>query len=131
VVNEGLIDGRNEDDNNDDNSQIDEDEDDQKITLDELLDHLVLDSKPDDIIEEEIAAENVEMALQSGGETNMTISDDFAGCTTFVEDGARATKDKIGYVSRDEALNIASKESAIPVNDWGKAFMQKDGKDLM
>lgn len=129
-VKEGLIDGRDEDSNNDDdNSQNDEDDDDQKITLDELLDNLVLDSKPDDIMEDEGAAENVTMALQTGGETSMIISDDFAGCTTFVEDGARASKDKIGYVSRDEALNIASKESAIPVPNWGKDFLQKDGKD--
>lgn len=90
---------------NDEDNDGEDDEDDQKITLDELLDNLVLDSKPDDdeIVEDEM------------GE----------GQAVFITDGERAAKDKIGYVGRDDALNIASKDTAVPVagNTWGKEFM--------
>lgn len=108
----------------DDDSQNEEDEDDQKITLDELLDNLVLDLKPDIV---GVGAEE-DVAMTETGDNNMTTSDDFAGCTSFVEDGARAKKDKIKYVGRGEALNIAEKESAVPVNVWGKDFMHKEEK---
>ncbi|KAL3781096.1 hypothetical protein ACHAW5_005003 [Stephanodiscus triporus] len=109
-----LKEERNDERDEDDGDENDEDEDDQKITLDELLDNLALDSKPD----------AVEDAAMQG---DMTNSDEFQG---FVEEGARAAKDKIGYVSRDEALNIQAKETAIPVvgNVWGEDFMHKDGK---
>jgi len=88
-----------------------DDEDDQKITLDELLDNLVLD-KPDDA-----EIDDDDMA-------------DTEGVFTF--DGERAAKDNIGYVGRSDALNIAAKETAVPVagNTWGKEFMDKDGKFL-
>eukprot|EP00804_Cyclotella_cryptica_P012045 CCRYP_004503-RA/>CCRYP_004503-RA protein AED:0.09 eAED:0.09 QI:117/0.6/0.5/1/0.6/0.5/6/409/599 len=89
-----------------------EDEDDQKITLDELLDNLVLDSKPDEAIE-----------VDDDMETNQG---------AFISEGERAAKDKIGYVGRDEALHIVSKDTAVPVagNVWGKEFMDKDGNFL-
>ncbi|KAL7468885.1 hypothetical protein ACHAXS_009117 [Conticribra weissflogii] len=86
----------------------DEDEDDQKITLDELLDNLVLDSKPD-----------ADDAMGEEGNVEQT----FAG---FVGEGERAAKDNIGYVGRDEALNLATKDSAQPVTEWGKAFFDDD-----
>ncbi|KAL3827372.1 hypothetical protein ACHAXA_003106 [Cyclostephanos tholiformis] len=102
---------RNNDEDDDDVN--DEDEDDQKITLDELLDNLALDSKPDAI--EDAAVQDA-----------MTTSDEFSG---YVE-GARAAKDKIGYVGRDEALGVKAKETAFPVesNIWGEDFMHKNGK---
>jgi NMD protein affecting ribosome stability and mRNA decay len=108
---EGGDDEQDEDDGEDGN---DEDEDDQKITLDELLDNLVLDSKPDAVVEDAAV----------GGDAD---AEQFRG---FVEEGLRAAKDKIGYVGRDEALGIQAKETAIPVvgNVWGEDFMHKDGK---
>ena len=108
---EGGDDEQDEDDGEDGN---DEDEDDQKITLDELLDNLVLDSKPDAVVEDAAV----------GGDAD---AEQFRG---FIEEGLRAAKDKIGYVGRDEALGIQAKETAIPVvgNVWGEDFMHKDGK---
>jgi len=92
----------------DDGEEDDDDEDDQKITLDELLDNLVLDSKPD-----------AEDAM--GEEDN--IEQTFAG---FGGDGERAARDNIGYVGRDEALHLVAKDSAQPVTEWGKAFFDDD-----
>ena len=101
----------------DDNDEED-DEDDQKITLDELLDNLVLDAKPD---AEEDAEMHGEMAndFVAEGQDNMKF---------VVEEGERAAKDNIGYVGRDEALNVPAKDTAIAVNAWGKEFMDKDVK---
>ena len=109
--------GRNDDERveeDEDENDEDEDEDDQKITLDELLDSLALDSKPD-------AVEDATV------QDDMTTSDEYKG---YVEEGARAAKDKISYLGRDEALGLKAKETAIPVagNVWGEDFMQKDGK---
>ena len=111
ALKKGGDDERDEEDGEDGN---DEDEDDQKITLDELLDNLALDSKPDAVVED--AAVRGDAAL-----------DEFR---VYVEEGLRAAKDKIGYVGRDEALGIQVKETAIPVvgNVWGEDFMHKDGK---
>jgi nonsense-mediated mRNA decay protein 3 len=88
-----------------DHDDEDDDDDDQKITLDELLDNLVLDSKPDDA---DMGADDLE-----------------GGHSVFVTDGERAARDNIGYVGRDDALQIASKDTAVPVagNSWGKEFM--------
>jgi len=92
----------------------DEEDDDQKITLDELLDNLVLDSKPD--------AEDGAIL----GETSL----DGGQGMMFVGEGERAAKDSIGYIGRDEALNIEVRDTAIPVADniWGKEFLEKNGK---
>lgn len=103
----------------DDNDDGEEDEDDQKITLDELLDNLVLDAKPDT---EEDAAMDPDAApinVEDGQQMMM-----------FVSEGKRAAEDNIGYVGRDEALNMQDKDSAVAVagNAWGKDFMDKDGK---
>lgn len=96
--------GNNDDDEGDNRG---DDEDDQKITLDELLDNLALDSKPDDADMKEEEGEADE------------------GQAVFVTDGERAAKDNIGYVGRDDALNIAARDTAVPVagNTWGKDFM--------
>ncbi|KAL3765597.1 hypothetical protein ACHAWO_003889 [Cyclotella atomus] len=90
--------GDNDEDDNDD-------DDDQKITLDELLDNLVLDSKPDD--------------------ADMGDDEEIEGQAVFITDGERAAKDNIGYVGREDALHVASKDTAVPVagNSWGKKFM--------
>ena len=97
-----------------------EDEDDQKITLDELLDNLVLDSKPDD----------ADMQQQLDGSDGVVGSQEGGMAMMHAEEGERAAKDNIGYVGRDEALNIQDKDMAVPVagNVWGKEFMDKDGK---
>jgi hypothetical protein len=72
------------------------DEDDQKITVDELLDNLVLDSKPDDA--NEVDDGDDEMEGNQGA---------------FITGGERAARDNIGYVGQDEANNIiSSKEMA-------------------
>jgi nonsense-mediated mRNA decay protein 3 len=104
-----------DDDNVDD--EDDDDEDDQKITLDELLDNLVLDAKPD-------AEDDPEMQ----GEVASDVAEGQEGMKFVIEEGERAAKDNIGYVGRDEALHIQAKDTAIPVNVWGKEFMEKDVK---
>lgn len=104
IYKSGHVVKKDDDDNNDDDG---EDEDDQKITLDELLDNLVLDSKPDDA--NEVDDGDDEMEGNQG---------------VFITDGERAARDNIGYVGRDEANNIASKEMATPVTGWGKEFME-------
>mmetsp|Transcript_6339 Transcript_6339/g.11299 ORF Transcript_6339/g.11299 Transcript_6339/m.11299 type:complete len:617 (+) Transcript_6339:93-1943(+) len=103
------------DDDGDREGDDDDEDDDQKITLDELLDNLVLDSKPD--------ADDNAMA----GDGNL---DEAQGMVMFVGDGERAAKDSIGFVGRDEALNLQAKDTAIPVagNVWGKEFMDSEGK---
>ena len=87
-------DGENEEDN----------EDDQKIILDELLDNLVLDSKPD-ADDEDMNEDN---RLEGGP--------------------SLAAEDSMGYVGRDEALNVPSIEAAVPVkgNVWGDDFLEKN-----
>lgn len=101
-------------------------EDDQKITLDELLDNLVLDAKPDPIDTSQLmqseATPGADAVLGAGQEENNMMM--------FVTDGERAAKDNIGYVGRDDALNMQSKDTATVVdgNVWGKDFMEKGGK---
>lgn len=87
----------------DDNDGDAEDEDDQKISLDELLDNLVLDSRPDE--DDEMAAE--ESALP---------------CMTLFREGERAARDNITYIGRDEALNVQARDIAIVSTEWGKEF---------
>lgn len=99
------------------NDDEEEDEDDQKITLDELLDNLVLDSEPD--APDDAAALD---GTAGGGD-----GDDAAGGTMLApvgEEGERAAKDNIGYVGRDEALALSAKGAATVVagNVWGKEF---------
>jgi len=102
--------------NADDGDENDEDDkdDDQKITLDELLDNLALDTKPDHIKDD--------AAMQLVGDT--TIEEGMV----YVGEGERAAKDKIGYVGREEAVTIQPRETAIPVagNVWGKDFLDED-----
>mmetsp|Transcript_25379 Transcript_25379/g.54571 ORF Transcript_25379/g.54571 Transcript_25379/m.54571 type:complete len:627 (-) Transcript_25379:76-1956(-) len=112
---------KNEDDQDD--NEEDED-DDQKITLDELLDNLVLDTKPDpkDDAAMQLLGDAGDATLGAGQEAN--------NMTMFVTDGERAAKDNIGYVGRDDALNMQAKDTAIAVegNVWGKDFMDKGTK---
>lgn len=95
IYKSGHVVKKDDDDNNDDDG---EDEDDQKITLDELLDNLVLDSKPDDA--NEVDDGDDEMEGNQG---------------VFITDGERAARDNIGYVGQDEANSISSKKMATPV----------------
>lgn len=98
-----------------------DDEDDQKITLDELLDNLVLNSKPD--VQDDAAMQGGEVAALGADAQEGAVME-------FVGEGERAVKDNIGYVGRDEALNMQAKDTAVPVvgNVWGKDFMKKDEK---
>lgn len=96
-----------------------DDEDDQKITLDELLDNLVLDAKPDAGDDSEMHGEIMNDDVVTEGQEGMRF---------VIEEGERAAKDNIGYLGRDEALHVPAKDTAIPVNAWGKEFMDKDVK---
>lgn len=115
-----------DDEDNQDDEEMNED-DDQKITLDELLDNLVLDTKPDapdvsQLMQSEAPLGAEDAVLGAGQEQN--------NMTMFVTDGERAAKDNLGYVGRDDALNMQARDTATVVdgNVWGKDFMQKDGK---
>lgn len=78
----------------------DDDEDDQQIKLEELLEGLALDSKPDD-------------------PDNVGFEDDDV---VFIE-GEKAAKDGLNYVNQDEARNIRDKDAAVPVSAMGKDFL--------
>ena len=92
-----------EDNDGDGDAEDGEDEDDQKISLDELLDNLVLDAKPDE--DDEMAAE--ESAIPG---------------IMLVREGERAARDNINYIGRDEALNVQARETAVVSSEWGKEF---------
>jgi len=84
--------------------EIIDEEDDQKVTLNELLDGLVL-SEPD--------TDTLEMSEE------------------ILEEGERAAKDKIAYIGKDKALDIKTKDVAVSAgNVFGKEFMTKDFKFL-
>lgn len=85
-----------------DDADDEDEDDDQKINLDELLDGLDLESGPDPIP----VAEEEEIQLH--------------------EEGAKATKDGIKYVSREEARHVRDKETAIVVSGG----LGKDFEDL-
>mmetsp|Transcript_24999 Transcript_24999/g.42508 ORF Transcript_24999/g.42508 Transcript_24999/m.42508 type:complete len:603 (-) Transcript_24999:1546-3354(-) len=89
---------------NDGDAEEGEDEDDQKISLDELLDNLVLDAKPDED-DEMVAAE--ESAIPG---------------MMLVREGERAARDNITYIGRDEALNVQARDTAVVSSEWGKEF---------
>ena len=86
-----------------DMDEAEEDEDDQKISLDELLDNLVLDAKPD---EEDV------MATEESAVAGMML----------VREGERAARDNITYIGRDEALNVQAKDTAVVSSEWGKEY---------
>lgn len=89
----------------DDKEEDEDQEDDQKIKLDELLDGLVLDEKPD----------------------KMNDFDEDApwGLNNTVEDGEKAAKDGLNYVGKDAARHLKDKETATTVSKFGEEFMDK------
>ena len=93
----------NSTEDNDGDADDGEDEDDQKISLDELLDNLVLDSKPD---------EDDEMAAEESAIPGMML----------VREGERAARDNITYIGRDDALNVQARDTAVVSSEWGKEF---------
>ena len=99
-----IPDGSMDTDNND-NGDGEEDEDDQQVRLDELLDNLALDAGPDGMDE---------FAGNEEGE---------GGHPAYPE-GEKAAKDGIGYVSREEARNIKTRDAAVPVagGQFGKEY---------
>ena len=102
---------KKEEDDNDGGDDNEDDDDDQKITLDELLENLVLDSKPD-------AEDNAEM----GGDASLLEDQGMM----LAGEGERAARDNIGYVGRDEALNIQAKDTPVPVAGWSKEEFDPD-----
>jgi nonsense-mediated mRNA decay protein 3 len=89
----------------------DDDEDDQEVKLDELLDGLVLDAKPDNAPPGEAVADDVPWEMQEG-----------------IEEGEKAAKDGITYVGRDQARQVNDKDAAAPVPVFGQEFMGKEFK---
>jgi len=85
-----------------------DDDDDQQVKLDELLDGLVLDDGPD----KEMAKVELNEDLKWGGVEE-----------TFVEEGERAAKDGIKYLDRDAARDLKDKDTAVPIDSFGKQFM--------
>lgn len=76
------------------------DEDDQQIKLDELLDNLALNDCSDEA-EDNVAARNV---------------DDLLMMSTTYEEGERAAKDGITYISRDNVSNVCDKDVPVVVS---------------
>ncbi|KAK1747630.1 60S ribosomal export protein NMD3 [Skeletonema marinoi] len=99
-----VVAATNTTEDNDGDAEEGEDEDDQKISLDELLDNLVLDAKPDED-DEMVAAE--ESAIPG---------------MMLVREGERAARDNIRYIGRDEALNVQARDTAVVSSEWGKEF---------
>mmetsp|Transcript_1344 Transcript_1344/g.1979 ORF Transcript_1344/g.1979 Transcript_1344/m.1979 type:complete len:603 (+) Transcript_1344:54-1862(+) len=99
-----VVAATNTTEDNDGDAEEGEDEDDQKISLDELLDNLVLDAKPD-ADDEMVAAE--ESAIPG---------------MMLVREGERAARDNITYIGRDEALNVQARDTAVVSSEWGKEF---------
>jgi len=87
-----------------------ENEDDQKVTLDELLDGLVLDGGPD---------------MKNSGINEERYWDGF-GNSNYAE-GEKASKDGISYAGRYEVRHFKEKQPATPVdgNIFGKEFLDK------
>ena len=115
------VDGEN---GNEDDDEDDED-DDQKITLDELLDNLILDSKPDASDDAAMQGTVDDTAVRTlVGEVPTAVDG-----MVLIGEGERAAKDNLGYVGRDEALNIQQKDTAVVVQTLGKEFStDQDGK---
>merc|ERR1719356_55241 len=88
---------------NDAEGDEDMEEADQKITLDELLDKLQLDTIPD---------------------SNDTNGDQVLRC--FVGEGERAANDNLKYIGREQVSNIQAKDTAVPVSSWGKEIDLSD-----
>jgi len=115
-----VVDGENG------NEDDDEDEDDdQKITLDELLDNLILDSKPDAGDDAAMVGTVDDTAVRTlVGEVPTAVDG-----MVLIGEGERAAKDNLGYVGRDEALNIQQKDTVVVVQSLGKEFStDQDGK---
>eukprot|EP00527_Entomoneis_sp_CCMP2396_P002248 CAMPEP_0198146086 /NCGR_PEP_ID=MMETSP1443-20131203/27294_1 /TAXON_ID=186043 /ORGANISM="Entomoneis sp., Strain CCMP2396" /LENGTH=599 /DNA_ID=CAMNT_0043809921 /DNA_START=47 /DNA_END=1846 /DNA_ORIENTATION=- len=78
----------------------DEDEDDQQIKLDELLDGLALDEPADPAAA--AAAQGTDLAQE--------------GLISMYEEGERAAKDGLKYVSREDVRNIREKDAPVVVS---------------
>ncbi|KAL7561293.1 hypothetical protein ACA910_022561 [Epithemia clementina (nom. ined.)] len=90
------------------NGDDDDDDDDQRITLDELLDSLALDDGADKDPE---TTPMMHANPDERGETGIVMST----TTTMYEEGARAAKDGLKYVSREEARTLQDKGTAAVV----------------
>lgn len=89
----------------------DDEDDDQQVRLDELLDGLVLDDGPD----KDMAEVQIDEDLPWGGIYQ-------AG---MMGEGVKAAKDGLKYLGREEALQVKTKDVAMPVETFGQQFMDK------
>ena len=95
--------------------------------MDELLDNLILGSKPDARDDAAMQGTVDDTAVRTlVGEVPTAVD----GMVLIGEgEGERAAKDNLGYVGRDEALNIQQKDTAVVVQTLGKEFStDQDGK---
>uniref|UniRef100_A0A7S2Y9Y5 60S ribosomal export protein NMD3 n=1 Tax=Entomoneis paludosa TaxID=265537 RepID=A0A7S2Y9Y5_9STRA len=100
-----------------DDEDDDDDEDDQAIQLEELLDNLVLDDPAD----KPTAAEgNAAPAFSEDGTLILS---------SMYEEGERAAKDGIHYVSREDVRNVRDKDAPVVVTSQSKPG--KDFSDLL
>ena len=90
-----------------------------------LLDNLILDSKPDAGDDAAMQGTVDDTAVRTlVGEVPTAVDG-----MVLIGEGERAAKDNLGYVGRDEALNIQQKDTAVVVQTLGKEFStDQDGK---
>ena len=93
--------------------------------MDELLDNLILGSKPDARDDAAMQGTVDDTAVRTlVGEVQIAVDG-----MVLIGEGERAAKDNLGYVGRDEALNIQQKDTAVVVQTLGKEFStDQDGK---
>ena len=100
----------------DSDSESENEEDDQKVQLEELLDSLDLDSKPD--ADDQMVVGGVPVTLPDFNEDLA-----YGGQVGLAwEEGARANQDGIGYIDRDE--KVEDKTQPVMVQQFGKEFMK-------
>ncbi|GMH50260.1 hypothetical protein TrVE_jg7954 [Triparma verrucosa] len=97
-------------------SESENEEDDQKVQLEELLDSLDLDSKPD--ADDQMVVGGVPVTLPDFNEDLA-----YGGQVGLAwEEGARANQDGIGFIDRDE--KVEDKTQPVMVQQFGKEFMK-------
>ena len=126
MADDGENDGEGEGDGDGgENGHSDSDEDDQKVQLDELLDGLALDAKPDVADDGDENLTNFGKVYTEEELENMTELERFQlqKGRVFYEDGERAKQDNIGFVDKDASRDVAAKSGASVVAKFGESFM--------
>jgi len=124
MADDGENDGEGDGDGGE-NGHSDSDEDDQKVQLDELLDGLALDAKPDVADDGDENLTNFGKVYTEEELENMTELERFQlqKGRVFYEDGERAKQDNIGFVDKDASRDVAAKSGASVVAKFGESFM--------